>query len=377
MEIKNSFKTTFFRCLFIDESGHQDYDFISLAKKQDKLTFKTVFLNHKYVPQWFETPFREIQISWPAQCIRPEYKEILNKDYSDPKLKIDMPLFLSEVIASIKKYLIENIRPGEKYLQLHSGGYDSRIISGCLRDLWNEGLRFDIHFRCHQPEGDMFIEIMRREGWDKSMYSVYPGRPENYYNIGHKEDTLNGWQNYNQTMNFWSDIVTKESDVTLITGVDGEIFKHIAQHYNDKVPERCGNKIMNVFLEGIYGEGLWDCVYLKKFKDVLTPYFGYYYLKTSLSVNAEWCKWLGNTDSIRFNLAKTFSYNIGEIPYGIHDYSWNLTDKFFKQLNDDFNNSLFNKQFGGSLSKKPDFRQMYDWDAKLWGFMTVYDKIYE
>jgi hypothetical protein len=371
---KDSIKTTLFRCVFIDSEGRQDYNIIRLAKSQSKLMLNTAFLNHKYMPKWFETPFTGIRISNLSECINPEYNYILEKDYLESK---DMDLFLAQIISDIKKYLVENIKPDRPYLHLHSGGYDSRIISACLRDLWNEGMRFSIHFRCHQPEGPMFYEIMKREGWDKSFYSVYPGRAENYYDIGHAKDPLNGWQNYNQTMNFWSDIVKTESEVTLITGVDGEMFKHIAQSYNNSCPQRCGNKKMNVFLEGIYGEGLWDCIYLKKFRDVLTPYFGYYYLKTALSVSPSWCKWLGNTDSIRFNLAKTFSYDISEVPYGIHDYSWNLTDKFYESLNNQFSASRFYKDFGKMLSKKPDFNNMYGWDAKLWGFMTTYDAIYE
>jgi hypothetical protein len=242
--------------------------------------------------------------------------------------------------------------------------------------MWHEGIRFDIHFRCHQPEEPMFMEIMKREGWDRSMYSMYPGQKENYYNIGNKEDALNGWQNYNQTMNFWSDIVKNESQYTLITGVDGEMFKHIALNYSKHYAKRSENRMLDVFLHNIFGDGLWDGIYMKKFSDVLTPYFGYFYLEKALTVRPEWCKWLGNTDTIRYEMAKQCNYHLADIPYGVHDYSWNLTDNFFKKIREDFANSLFFKTYGKYMIKKPDFVKQYGWDACVWGWMTAYDKIH-
>ena len=373
MEAKNSIKTTFHRCILKDLQGRQDYDFIRLALKQKQLTFKMDFLNPKYKPQYWETPYKEISFTSPKERIQPEYNYLLNNQSISTDNIIS---FSKDLVNGIKHYLAVNLKEGEEYLMLHSGGYDSRIISACMRDLWEEGMRFNIHFRCHQPEEPIFLKIMKREGWDKSFYSIYPGRKENYYNIGNKENHLNGWHNHNQTMNFWSDIISDEKKYTLIIGFGGELFKYIAVHSKDYCPKRCSNDFINILLQFYPDEGQWDAMYMMQFKDLLMPFFSYSYMKHSLTANPEWCKYNGETDTIRIEMTKRFKYDITNIPYGRHDYSWNLSDRFFKKLEKDFYDSLFFKKYGEYISKKPDFTKLYGWDAKLWGWMTVYDAIF-
>lgn len=374
MELKDSFRTTFHRCLLTDLQGNQDHDFIRLARQQSFLTFNLAYLNPKNRFHWFETPFREIRFTTLEERIRPEFKHLL-KEQKQTKQTIEQ--HTGKLVEGIKQYLTENLKPDQKYLFLHSGGYDSRIISACMKDLWDEGMRFDIHFRCHQPEGLMFNEIMKREGWPKSMYSVYPGRDDNYYQIGYLERPLNGWHNYNQSMNFWNDIINDEREYTLITGLGGELFKYIAIHSNDPRPKRCENDLINILLQFNPDEGQWDGLYMKNFKDLLMPLFGYPYLTHSLTVNPRWCKFNGQTDSVRIETTKRFKYKITDIPYGKHDYSWNLSDVFFRNMDRKFRSSLFYKTYGKYLKHEPNFRRLYGWDAQIWGFMTAYDKIYE
>jgi len=374
METRDSLKTTFHRGIMKDDHGNMDYDFIRLANKQQSLTFLTKFLNHRYNPPWWETPFEEIKFTTPAERINPDYKYLL-KD--QPKTKLSIQQFTQNIVDGVKKYIVVNLKEGEKYLMLHSGGYDSRIISSCMRDLWLEGLRFDIHFRCHQPEGPQFLEIMKRQGWNKDQFSIFEGAKENYYNIGDKNNTLNGWNNYNQSMNFWSDIVPDESKYFVITGLMSESFKYIAMHGKENFPRRSDNRFIDILLHFTPDEGQWDSLYMMEFKDLLMPLGSYTYLEHALTVDPEWCKFNGKTDTIRIEITKRFKYNITDIPYGRHDYSWNLTDKFFKKLENDFYDSVFYKNYGKYLSKKPDFTKLYGWDAKLWGFMTVYDAIFK
>ena len=371
---KDSFRTTFHRCLLVDRMGRGDYDFIRLAKLQSKLTFDLRFLNPDFKSQWFETPFKEILFSSMKQRTAPGLENLLK---SQPVFIFDLKIFTEGLIKGIKEYLKENLKSGEKYLFLHSGGYDSRILSSCMRDLWEEGLRFDVHFRCHQPEEPMFLEIMKRQGWSKDMFSVFTGAKENYYNIGNKRNALNGWHNYNQSMNFWTDIVQNEKDYTLITGLGGELFKYIALHSKEFYPIRCENKNINILLQFNPDEGQWDGLYMKKFKDLLMPLFGYPYMNYSLKVNPEWCSFNGQTDSIRIEMTRRFRYGITDIPYGRHDYSWNLTDEFYKGLINDFRASRFYRNFGKYLKIRPDFTKLSSWSAKLWGFMTTYDAIYD
>lgn len=373
LEEKDSFRTTFHRCLITD-SINLDYDFIRLAKKQNKLTLNLAYLEPSYKPRWFETPFKEIRFTTMSERINYKYISLLKKQ---PIYHLGIKEFTEDLIKGIKEYLKDNLKPGEKYLFLHSGGYDSRILSSCMRDLWDEGMRFDIHFRCHQPEEPMFLEIMKRQGWDKDMYSVFVGSKVNYYNIGKKENPLNGWHNYNQSMNFWSDITTNEKEYTLVTGLGGELFKYIALHAHQPYPARCENDNINILLEFNPDEGQWDGLYMKKFKDLLTPLFGYSYMRYSLMVDPSWCRFNGETDSVRIELTRRFSYGMTDIPYGKHNYSWNLTDKFFEDIIKVFYASRFYRNYGKYIKSKLDFKKLSSWSAKLWGFMTTYDAIFE
>jgi hypothetical protein len=76
-------------------------------------------------------------------------------------------------------------------------------------------------------------------------------------------------------------------------------------------------------------------------------------------------------------MTRRFRYGITDIPYGRHDYSWNLTDEFYKGLINDFRASRFYRNFGKYLKIRPDFTKLSSWSAKLWGFMTTYDAIYD
>jgi hypothetical protein len=370
---RDSFKDTFHRGVLIDQQGRKDYDIIRLAKIQSKLTFDFNFLNPVYKVQWWETPFKEIRFTKPIERINPDYAYLL-KD--QPMFKGTIQEFTQGLVDGAKEYIRSNFNQTDKYLFFHSGGFDSRVISGCMRDLWNEGFKFDIHFRCHQPEEPMFLEIMKREGWEKDRYSVFVGAKENYYNIGTSEP-LNGWQNYNHQMNFWSDITKNEKDYIVVTGLGGELFKYILLHSKDNITERCPNRFINILMQFNPDEGQWGGFWMRKFKDLLIPLLGYPYLTRSLTANPKWCIWNGKTDAVRVEFTRRFKYNITDVPYGQHDYSWNLTDKFFKGLTKKFHASKFYKDFGKHMGTRPDFTKINSWDAKIWGFMTTYDAIYE
>ena len=373
MDLKDSFRNTYHRGILKDNHDNYDYDFVRIARKQSVLTFKTKFLNPQYKPFYWETPFKELVYTSPEERVIPQYRYMLT---DLPVTELGIEEFTQRVVDGIKAYLRETL-PGINCLMLHSGGYDSRILSCCMRDLWlDEGLRFNIHFRCHQPEEPMFLEIMKRQGWDKSFYSVYPGQKDNYYNIGLKENTLNGWQNYNQSMNFWSDITDNEKEYTLMTGLSGELFKYIALHGKEKYPARCGNDNLNILAQYNPDEGQWDTLYMKKFNDLVMPLYSYTYLNEALRVNPKWCKFNGETDEVRIETTRRFRYNCTDIPYGRHSYSWSLDNDFFKSVYNEFYASKFYKQFGKWI-KRPNFKNLYKWDAKMWGFMTVYDKLYE
>lgn len=372
--LTKSFTTTFHRCLLVDANGNTDYDYLHLAKMQKTLTLDSRFLEPGFIPHYSATPFKEISFAPLTISVKKDYQHLLKQPI---RLAPSLNEFVQSVVTALKSYILENISGDQRYLMLHSGGFDSRIISACMRDLWNEGWRADIHFRCHQPEKNQFYEIMKREGWDKSQYSYYEGKDDNYYDIGHKEFVMNGWHNYNQAMNYWSDIAGNEKDYVLIIGLGGETYKYSALHSSDSYNRRCTNDLFNLLLHYTPNEGQWDGLYIRRFKDLLMPCFGYGILDKAFRVNRSWCRFIhsANTDSIRLEIAKSFGYNLGSIPHGIHDYTWNLSEDYYRKMVNDFLHSRFYIDNSKKIRVLPDPRKMYKWDAQIWSFMTVYDKL--
>lgn len=107
--------------------------------------------------------------------------------FSLKQSKTKTPLMAAVADYAMKlEWIIEEFwDTGFYHVQLHSSGWDSRIISSVMRKLYKKHGKDwlgDIHFVCAKWEGDEFLEIMRRQGWDPSQYTVYNENvPENEY----------------------------------------------------------------------------------------------------------------------------------------------------------------------------------------------------
>ena len=130
--------------------------------------FDMRFLRNGFMPDRFTTPFTDVSFLEPDKIVPFEYSDILisqviASDYSD---------FLNELRTSIKDVIRKNYKPDEKYIFSHSSGYDSRILSGAMAQLRDEGFSDfkNIHFRCHSERAG-FFKIMEIEGWPKEQYS--------------------------------------------------------------------------------------------------------------------------------------------------------------------------------------------------------------
>ncbi len=75
-------------------------------------------------------------------------------------------------------YQIESAwREDAFHLVFHSSGYDSRIISSAIKNLlWKHGSEWlgkGLLFLSNRWEANLFRQIMRAQGWDKSQYLAY------------------------------------------------------------------------------------------------------------------------------------------------------------------------------------------------------------
>jgi len=114
---------------------------------------------------------------------------------------------------------------------------------------------------------------------------------------------------------------------------------------------------------------------MRKFKDLLMPFFSYVYMDLSLRVNHSWCRFDGETDTIRLAMAESFPYGIGKaIDYGRHGYTWNIGANTEMELTNRFYSSRFYKDHSKRVGS-PVFNgsNLYGWEAKIYSVMTIYE----
>lgn len=358
-----------------------DFDIISLAKNTKQLNFNKNYLNPNYKPTYHETPFDEIRFVNTFNIIPENFSFLFYPPQISP---LGIAAFSKKLVETTIHYLEQVIDPDEKYLIFHSAGFDSRIISLCLTDIrmrLGEDFTKNIHFRCHQPENEMFLEIMKRQGWHPDQYSVYEGPELDYYDIGRKDIPLNGWQNYNQQMNFWHDIIPedREHEYNLMVGLGGEVFKYLAK-YPVKTPTISQSWPLHLLLDHNPGHGEWEGLWLRRFKSLLMPFFSYEYLAVSTTINPAFCQFDGESDNIRRTCVKYFIEKLGidcyNIPYGKHDYSWKISNKRKVKMYEAWVNSKFAQHEAPDVKLSDFSKNMYGFEARMWGFMTVYDAIF-
>ena len=363
---------TLYRGVYTDGNLYS-HDLVKLALAQKTLTYNKDFLIRGYYPKPHKTPFNQIEFVKADEMGIPLPKTLFESSISINELAKDL-------LEAVKKYFIEVWDDSPKLIH-HSGGFDSRIISIALAELRDErGTDWigDIHFRCHQPEEETFYKIMEAERWDKKYYSAWVGNEKDYYDVGSNEYTLNGWQSYNQVMNFWSDIVprSKEKKYTLINGWGGEIFRYLAE-------PRKGNGIYSSnhaldILINSPANGMWETLLMCRFKNLLLPFFSHKYLSISMRVPASICSWDDSKrlDNIRASIMRNSTYpQLNNIGHSIQDYAWNMSDKRKGEMYHRWYNSLFYKKYKSELPLL-NIDDMYGWDARTWSFMTVYERIF-
>ena len=347
--------------------------------------FKYGGLNYNFFSpsaRWNETPFTGIRFAEPRETFNSSYYTLLNKNTVSG---LNIEEYAKELRAALIRYWFSVLDENEKYICFHSGGYDSRIISLTLMEVRNMGydnLTRNIHFRCHQPEEPMFLEIMKRQGWDKSQYSVYEGPREDYYDIGRMDRPMNGWQHYNQQMNFWSDIAPNENEWIVISGLGGEMFKYLGVGV-EPLNIRVENKNLNLLIDHYPNEGQWEGYWRTLFKELLMPFWSYEYLSVSTQANPILCEFSDGEDTVRCAVVESFIGTHGidcrNIEYGRHDYSWNISDGRKKDMVDAFYASQFYNNHKDIMPDSLDFFSTHPdrWyvDSYLWGLMTCYEKM--
>lgn len=174
--------------VLFSRDGKTDYIF-------DNLIYGDMSLRHGYLGKRAEREqgfnlFKEIDtIPW----FKNQWNlEELNLESSQ---KFDLRGFSEKLKNILVDVIRETWKNGMFHLIQHSSGYDSRILSGIIKELYKQNeIDGEIHFVCWEPEGPFFKKIMGYEGWGSEKYSVYrDGMDEQFYHSC-SVDPFNIWK---------------------------------------------------------------------------------------------------------------------------------------------------------------------------------------
>jgi len=168
----------------------------------DEVTINKNFVAAPNQLRAYYTLFKEIKIQ-PYQLVVPVPE---NHKYTGDKMGYRE--FIGYLLDNIRQVVRSTWDDSKFHIIDHSSGYDSRILSHIIRQLYNKKIiNGDILFICFQPEGDGFKKIMQYEGWPEKNYMVYneDAVPDEYYApcFGFE----NKWLSYNGLSQWPGDIL--------------------------------------------------------------------------------------------------------------------------------------------------------------------------
>jgi hypothetical protein len=137
--------------------------------------------------KWVVDPFVEVRTIHPRRLERVRECKPIKCDKLQP------------IIDAVKTTLVELWDSTKAHVVFHSSGYDSRILSGCIRELGEaRGSSWlgKVLFLSNRWEAAGFYEIMRRQGWRTDQYLAYTeGQPDEHYKLALDFDTF--WYKHN------------------------------------------------------------------------------------------------------------------------------------------------------------------------------------
>ena len=363
------------RTVFTD-GVRQSSDFMELARLQPKLTFDKRFLD----PGWAltkifwaapkprppevsgerhsidSTPFEEI---WLTQAV--EHSPALAMEHAP--LDCSYLDFLKQLRQAFRTVMLKT-DPTKKYLHLHSSGVDSRIISGIMAELRDEGIRdFDnVHFSCFgRPEVNSFKSLMKQSGWTN--WSIQDDGGKDAYDVGRADVCVDGFYPYTSQCNFWPGL--DPSEYTLIIGSEGFVFRFpfpLWQRRKGYLGDRG---------EVLVRQG-------KLFDGIFLPPLAHEVLELAIAMRPEWRDVRDprlKRDKVRTDLAEMLG-TLGP-PLVKARSRWDLSDTRKRNMVDAYRASKFYRDY--QVGADFDFFRdpVHTYASALWAFaVTVYEQLF-
>lgn len=291
-----------------------------------------------------------------------------------------------------KRQLMEHLRKhwdaSHPNLVLHSSGYDSRIISSCLAELRDEGFFLgEVHFRCHDPEGPAFIELMKRQGWHPSQYSVFDGPADDPFDIGRWDRPgTSPWTQMVKSANFWRDLVPYglESGWNLVSGIaGGEATEYPADGKAPFLPWRfCQNEPVQRWFSYLVDNPDWVGDMEALFHKVLFPYLSEGYIRTIAQLQDRFLRYEDNgCDMVRAAILRQFKDSTLDIPRTYRIYDWRISEERWSEMRYRYGCSRFRAEVPGAPNAYDLIKKMQadmvgnDSNAgRLWRLASLWEK---
>ena len=149
------------------DTGATDPLLWRLALTRPSLTISRAF-SVGFEGTWKDSPFAEFTCV-PAPC--PQV------DRLPRERRTVSPAEAAEILLPvIRQQFADTWQPDKFHYVYHSSGYDSRVLSGCIRSLyhqWGYGWLGELVFACNKWEAIGFREIMGRQGWKPEQFYVH------------------------------------------------------------------------------------------------------------------------------------------------------------------------------------------------------------
>lgn len=294
--------------------------------------------------------------------------------------------------SRLRSHIRQHWDPSKPTLVLHSNGYDSRILSSCLVALRDEGMDLGtVHFRCHEPEGAHFLEIMRRQDWHPSQYSVFEEPAEDIFDVGHwSRPGTSAWLPVTTAANFWRDIVPfdEEPHWNLMTGTGGgEACEYPTLKKPPFVPWRyCENKPVQLWFS-YFADGT-DIVgdIESRFAKALFPYFGAAHIRTIAALPDRFLgyenggDWTNACDFVRASILRQFKDDLLDLPRAPRTYKWSISPRRWGEMRDHYAASAFLREVPGAPPADALLAEMQarfftkdNWAERIWRLAALWE----
>ena len=140
---------------------------------EGKVTINREYVGGKFYVDSHNTLFREIEIV--------PYKDAIPKEWLFEVKRRCKPLssaeFVDSLIKTLREHIKETWRKKKYHAVLHSSGWDSRVVSTIIRQLYEElgdSWLGEIRFVCYGSECKILKRILEAEGWKDAVPLILP-----------------------------------------------------------------------------------------------------------------------------------------------------------------------------------------------------------